>query len=579
MNPGLIYVIGTLCTWGGWILVGLAVWCLAKFLFGGSGVSKAEMQRGMIMNGLFGGALLVISLFWKLDLGRDRTEGLQFPVAWVLMPWSGWLVLVAIGYAITRAIQGFTGISVAERQARWQAFGIWVGVAFVGYLLFKRTGEEPTYFRGVIPLSMTFVITAVGFAVAAMALMALASRSLATRGVAKVVITQAALIIGSIVFGIPFAWLLVSSFKEDKDIAQADGLRWVPLITQQAKYWDKEDPIFITQYKGEEVQGAIIGVKPNGDVMLDINKPMSLRGITAEVPRSSLKETQRDVPMVTGTIQGTKVSGIVIKELEDGKRRTLIQSDGPLKGKTVDATAAEVQDVRIPGLRWQNYPDALDFLPPDTAKGLVYLKNTLILVTLTVLGTLVSCTIVAYAFARLQFFGSKFLFSVMLSSMMLPGAVTMLPSFLIFTNLGWVDTLYPLWVPAFFGGAFNVFLLRQFFSQIPMELEDAAKVDGCTYFVTLFKIMVPQIKPALAAIAVMTILGTWNNFMGPLIFINSPEMMPIAYGLQLYNSMRGGEPGLLMAATTMSVVPIVLLFFFAQKYLIEGVTLSGLGGR
>lgn len=579
MNPGLIYVIGTLCTWGGWILVGLAVWCLAKFLFGGSGVSKAEMQRGMIMNGLFGGALLVISLFWKLDLGRDRTEGLQFPVAWVLMPWSGWLVLVAIGYAITRAIQGFTGISVAERQARWQAFGIWVGVAFVGYLLFKRTGEEPTYFRGVIPLSMTFVITAVGFAVAAMALMALASRSLATRGVAKVVITQAALIIGSIVFGIPFAWLLVSSFKEDKDIAQADGLRWVPLITQQAKYWDKEDPIFITQYKGEEVQGAIIGVKPNGDVMLDINKPMSLRGITAEVPRSSLKETQRDVPMVTGTIQGTKVSGIVIKELEEGKRRTLIQSDGPLKGKTVDATAAEVQDVRIPGLRWQNYPDALDFLPPDTAKGLVYLKNTLILVTLTVLGTLVSCTIVAYAFARLQFFGSKFLFSVMLSSMMLPGAVTMLPSFLIFTNLGWVDTLYPLWVPAFFGGAFNVFLLRQFFSQIPMELEDAAKVDGCTYFVTLFKIMVPQIKPALAAIAVMTILGTWNNFMGPLIFINSPEMMPIAYGLQLYNSMRGGEPGLLMAATTMSVVPIVLLFFFAQKYLIEGVTLSGLGGR
>jgi multiple sugar transport system permease protein len=495
------------------------------------------------------------------------------------MPWSGWLVLVAIAYALTRAIQGFTGISVQERQAKWRAFGIWVGVAAVGVYLFKQTGESPTYFRGVIPMSMTFVITVIGFGIATMALMAFASRSLATRGAAKVVITQVALVIGSIVFGIPFAWLLVSSFKEDKDIAQADGLRWVPLITQQAKYWDKEDPIYVTKYKDEEVQGAIIGVKSNGDVTLDINKPMSLRGITVDVPKSSLTETQRDVPMVTGTIQGTKVSGIVIKELEDGKRRTLVQSAGPLKDKVIDATAAEVQDVRIPGMRWQNYPDALDFLPPDTAKGLVYLKNTLILVTLTVLGTLISCTIVAYAFARLQFFGNKFLFSVMLSSMMLPGAVTMLPSFLIFSNLGWVDTLYPLWVPAFFGGAFNVFLLRQFFSQIPMELEDAAKVDGCTYIVTLTKIMVPQIKPALAAIAVMTILGTWNNFMGPLIFINSPEMMPIAYGLQLYNSMRGGEPGLLMAATTMSVIPIVLLFFFAQKYLIEGVTLSGLGGR
>lgn len=579
MNPGLIYVIGTICTWGGWILVALAASCLARYLFGGAGVSKSDMQRGMVINGLIGGALLIISLFWKIDLGRERTEGIQFPVAWVLMPWSGWLVLVAIAYALTRAIQGFTGISAQERQAKWRAFGIWVGVAAVGVFLFKQTGESPTYFRGVIPMSMTFVITVIGFGIATMALMAFASRSLATRGAAKVVITQVALVIGSIVFGIPFAWLLVSSFKEDKDIAQADGLRWVPLITQQAKYWDKEDPVYVTKYKDEEVQGAIIGVKSNGDVTLDINKPMSLRGITVDVPKSSLTETQRDVPMVTGTIQGTKVSGIVIKELEDGKRRTLVQSAGPLKDKVIDATAAEVQDVRVPGMRWQNYPDALDFLPPDTAKGLVYLKNTLILVTLTVLGTLISCTIVAYAFARLQFFGNKFLFSVMLSSMMLPGAVTMLPSFLIFSNLGWVDTLYPLWVPAFFGGAFNVFLLRQFFSQIPMELEDAAKVDGCTYLVTLTKIMVPQIKPALAAIAVMTILGTWNNFMGPLIFINSPEMMPIAYGLQLYNSMRGGEPGLLMAATTMSVVPIVLLFFFAQKYLIEGVTLSGLGGR
>ncbi|HLK15242.1 MAG TPA: carbohydrate ABC transporter permease, partial [Fimbriimonadaceae bacterium] len=224
-------------------------------------------------------------------------------------------------------------------------------------------------------------------------------------------------------------------------------------------------------------------------------------------------------------------------------------------------------------------PTALEFLPTASNYGLTFLGNTLYLVALSVIGTLLSCSIIAYAFSRLRFPGKNLLFAIMLSTMMLPAAVTMLPQFLIFRSLGWIDTLRPLWVPAFLGSAFNVFLLRQFLLNVPMELEDAAKIDGCTYLKTFWSVMLPQITPALAVIGIWTFMGAWNNFMGPLIYVSSPEHMPIAYAVQQYNSDRSGEPGMLMAVTTMSMIPVLSLFFFAQRYFIEGVTLSGLGGR
>jgi multiple sugar transport system permease protein len=170
------------------------------------------------------------------------------------------------------------------------------------------------------------------------------------------------------------------------------------------------------------------------------------------------------------------------------------------------------------------------------------------------------------------------LFVVLLATMMLPGAVTMMPVFLIFRWLGWIDTLRPLWVPSFLGSAFNIFLLRQFFMTIPNDLEDAAKIDGCSYFGIYRRIMLPLIKPALAAITIMTFMGSWNNFMGPLIYVSSPTRMPLSYALQLFQTAHGGEPGLLMAASTMMVLPILVLFFFTQRYFIQGVTLTGIKG-
>lgn len=228
---------------------------------------------------------------------------------------------------------------------------------------------------------------------------------------------------------------------------------------------------------------------------------------------------------------------------------------------------------------WRNYPDALKFLPPDSGYGLLNLGNTLIIAVMSVIGTVLSSSLVAYGFARMRWPGRDILFGLLLATMMLPDAVTMMPRFLIFRELHWVDTLLPLWVPSFFASAFNVFLLRQFFMGIPQEMEDAAKIDGCGPLGTWWRVMLPLVRPALAAVTIMTFLGAWRDFMGPLIYISSPEKMPISYVLQLYNSAHGGEPGLLMAATTLVVLPVIVLFFFTQRYFIEGVSLTGIGGR
>ena len=230
-------------------------------------------------------------------------------------------------------------------------------------------------------------------------------------------------------------------------------------------------------------------------------------------------------------------------------------------------------------LLWRNYPDALRFLPPASHYGLVNVGNTLVIAVMQVIGTVLSSSLVAYGFARVRFPGRDWVFGLVLATMMLPGAVTMMPQFLIFRQLHWIDTLLPLWVPAFFASAFNVFLLRQFFMGIPQELEDAAKIDGCGPLGTWWRVMMPLVRPALAAVSIMTFLSAWKDFMGPLIYISSPEKMPVSYLLQLYNTTFNNEPGLLMAATTLVVLPVIVLFFFTQRYFIEGVTLTGLGGR
>jgi ABC-type glycerol-3-phosphate transport system permease component len=228
-------------------------------------------------------------------------------------------------------------------------------------------------------------------------------------------------------------------------------------------------------------------------------------------------------------------------------------------------------------VRLANYVDALTYKPFP-----LYLKNTVTLVVLNELAIVLSASFCAYGFARIRFVGRDLWFGVVLATLMVPYVVMMVPQFVIFTQLHWIDTFFPLTVPFFFGGgAFNIFLLRQFFRTIPEELADAARIDGCSEFGIYWRIMMPLAKPALITVAIFTFFGTWNDFMGPLLYLNSPEKFTLAIGLATFRSALGvGRTrwDLLMAFSTAMTLPVVVVFFLAQRYFVQGVVMSGLKG-
>jgi multiple sugar transport system permease protein len=508
----------------------------------------------------------------------EPRAGSGMPVVWPVMPFSAWASLVLSLVAAVRLAQAALALNAAERRGRLRSGAFCLAGAGALFVWFRASGDSLSLLKGTIELSMSSSIALLSLAVGGFFAIGGAYGASARLGFARRLATHAALVAGSAVFGLPFVWLLITSFKEDRDMSSPTGIVWVPRVTRTVPHLDPENPLVETEFEGQTVQGTIVERLPDGSARLDIVKPLALRGMYC-VAKPPLRFVPGQATVVAGALRGRRIEGKVVRELDDGRREVEVLKPADLAGERYIARHDEVDPVRSVGLRVQNYTDALEFLPPETHKGLVYLKNTLLLVVLNVIGTLISSSIVAYAFARLRFPGRNALFLLVLSTMMLPSAVTLLPQFLIFRWLGWIDTLNPLWVPAFLGSAFNIFLLRQFFLTIPMELEDAAKIDGSSYLRTYWQVMLPQIRPALAVVAIWTFMGAWNNFMGPLVYVNSPENMPISYALQLYQGDRGGEPGLLMAFATMTMAPVLAVFFFAQKYFIEGVTLSGFGGR
>ena len=497
------------------------------------------------------------------------------------MPFPAWLAVAAQIFFWLYIYQAVFALSREERFRRARTALAWLIVTILGIAWYRSDPENTiSMLKGAIPLSTSTVIAVFVLVVASIAAMSLTTEFGTQRKLAKGVITQLSLIAGSIVFGIPLVFLLITSFKEERDMSSPNGIVWIPRVQRTIEYTDAKNPVYETTYEGQRVQGTISTKSPNGSVQLDVTEPLSLHGLDIDTTLSQLKPVAQKLPLVTATIGGTRATAVVLEQTEDGRDRVRAISPPSVKDQEATFTADQVEPIRDVGLRWQNYTEAVSYLPPETLYGLVFLKNTLIIAILSVIGTILSSSLAAYAFARMRFPGRDAIFAVFLSTMMLPAAVTMLPQFLIYRDLGWIDTLLPMWVPAFFGSALNIFLLRQFFRTIPMELEDAAKIDGCSYVRTFWSVMLPQIKPALAVISVTTFMAAWNNFMGPLIYISSQTKMPISYALQLYMGDRGdSEPGLLMAFVMMSIIPILLLFFFAQRYFIEGVTLSGLGGK
>ena len=226
------------------------------------------------------------------------------------------------------------------------------------------------------------------------------------------------------------------------------------------------------------------------------------------------------------------------------------------------------------GLLWSNFPNAWNYQGMQFTQ---WLLNTLTITIFVMIGVLLSSSLCAYGFARIKFPGRDFIFIAVLATIMLPGAVTLIPLFVLFNKIGWLDTLKPLIVPAFFGGgASNIFLTRQFFMTIPMELEEAAILDGASRFRIWWQICIPLSKPILAVVAVFTFQGVWNDFYGPLIYLSSPEKFTLALGINFFKTMYATQIPFMMAMSFLMVVPMIIIFFLAQKQMIRGVILSGI---
>jgi multiple sugar transport system permease protein len=251
--------------------------------------------------------------------------------------------------------------------------------------------------------------------------------------------------------------------------------------------------------------------------------------------------------------------------------------------EAIRALTASEKDKALPLgelLRKSSFPWTHKRDRTKTITFVTYLSNTLLVALLAVVGAVSSSALVAYGLSRIPWRGRTALFNLTLGTMMVPFPVLMVPLYGVFRSLGWIGTLLPLWVPAFFGGAFNIFLLRQFFLTIPSELSDAARIDGCSEFGIFWRVILPLSRPALSVVALFTFLSVWNDFLGPLIFLTEPETFTMALGLQQYQSQFGGsEWHLLMGASALLVMPIIVLFFFAQKTFIQGISTTGMGGR
>lgn len=228
-------------------------------------------------------------------------------------------------------------------------------------------------------------------------------------------------------------------------------------------------------------------------------------------------------------------------------------------------------------IAWDNYPIALTILPFH-----LFFRNTMVITVTCIIGAIASSALVAYGFARLEFPGRDILFLIVLSTMMIPGIVTLVPLYMLFKELGWIDTFLPLIIRSFFGGAFYIFLFRQFFMTIPQEMDDAAEIDGCSKFDIFWRLILPLSKPALGMVAIFSFMFHWNEFMNALIYLNSPEKRTLALGLAAFRASQetgtSASWNLLMAASLTVMIPPMIAFFVAQRYFIQGIVFTGIKG-
>lgn len=275
-------------------------------------------------------------------------------------------------------------------------------------------------------------------------------------------------------------------------------------------------------------------------------------------------------PLYRVTVEGASRPMALIKNRPGGKGVFVAPANLEQISELVIADQVPVRHLEI---HWENYPEALTSMPFDR-----YLINTLIVTFVGMAGMLMSCSLVAYGFSRFRAPWLNVLFLVLLSTIMLPSQVRLIPLYVFFQKLGWIDTLLPLIVPQFFANAYDVFLLRQFFMTIPLEMDEAARIDGANPFQILYYVILPQARPALVAVSIFHFLYAWNDFYEPLIFLHSREKWTLAVGLQTFDALYSVNTHLIMAVSVVMIMPPIILFFLSQRIFTRGVVISGVKG-
>ena len=337
------------------------------------------------------------------------------------------------------------------------------------------------------------------------------------RGQSLILKTIATLIIaaGAGVIMIPFLYMLSTSVKDRNQLRQSPP-PLIPLATTTVEINGQAEPLYQVMLNGQSREMALVKNRPGG-------------------------------------------KGLFV--------------DPANPEQTHELVIAEQKPLRHLEIHWENYPEALQQM-----KFSKLLINTLLVTFLGMAGMLFSCSLVAYGFSRFRAPWLNILFILLLSTIMLPSQVRLLPTYVFFNKLGWVDTLLPLIVPQFFANAYDVFLLRQFFMTIPLELDDAARIDGASPLQILLYIILPQARPALIAVSIFHFLYAWNDFYEPLIYLHSPEHWTLAVGLQTFNALYAVNTHYIMAASVVMILPPIILYFLAQRIFTQGVVFTGIKG-
>ena len=336
MTSNGLFAVGTLISWIAWILALRALVLGLQTLFGAPGLDRSKAMRGLFVSTAGAGVLFLVTVLLPMKADTVEPSNLwRLPLVWFVMPWSAWLGVVSIAMVIVRLTQGGLALNGDERRERLKAGVAWAFAALAFGWLYRRDPDNVVEtLKGGIAIAPTTALALGLLAVAALMAMVLAGRSLTTRGYARSTIVQTALVAGSFVFGLPFAFAVITSFKEDRDMSSPNGIVWVPRVQNTVPYFDQDDPMYLGSFEGQSVQGHAIAKLPDGRVRIDIQKPLAIRGTSFEAEPTSLKVVPVDIPIVMGSQGGKPFSGKVVKELDDGRRQVEFDSPPDLAGKT-----------------------------------------------------------------------------------------------------------------------------------------------------------------------------------------------------------------------------------------------------